>query len=160
MPFLRLSLFRLALVLVTAGPVCMGGCGGGSATDLPTGKVTGKVTYNGMPVTGGSLTFGPTGSGEKGPPPGKSASADVQLDGSFSLSTYDKDDGAVIGRHTVQYIAPAVSIDEKQHSEDSKPAVSPFAGLIPSKAEVEVKSGTNTIDIELVPDPKATTPGS
>ena len=53
------------------------------------------------------------------------------------------------------YTPAPVEIDEKQHTENSKPVVSPFAGLIPSNWEVEVKAGSNTIEIERIPDPKA-----
>jgi hypothetical protein len=133
------------------------GCGGGS-DNLATAKVTGKVTYNNMPVTGGSVTFSPISSASGGTKPsmvGKPAAGVVGSDGTFSLSTYGSGDGAVVGKHRVSFSPPAVEIDEAQHKEDSKPPVSPYAGLVPKTTEVEVKAGSNTIDIELIPNPNA-----
>ena len=93
-------------------------------------------------------------SGGKGPA-GKPASGSVGADGTFKLSTYGDGDGAVIGKHKLNYAPPVVAIDEKTHSEDSKPVVGPYDGLAPSKADAEVKAGDNKIDIELIPNPKA-----
>ena len=129
------------------------GCGGGS--DNPAvGTVSGKVTHNGQPVNGGVVQFTPGQSGGKGPA-GKPASGSVGADGTFKLSTYGDGDGAVIGKHKLNYAPPVVAIDEKTHSEDSKPVVGPYDGLAPSKADAEVKAGDNKIDIELIPNPKA-----
>jgi hypothetical protein len=137
------------------------GCGGNSG-DLSTAPVKGKVTHNGQPVTGGSVIFSPiaASAGTKPTQTGKSGVGNVGNDGSFTLSTYGNGDGAVVGKHRVTYSAPAVEIDEAQHKEDSKPPVSPYAGLVPKDKEVEVKPGSNTIDIELVPNPNAGAGGS
>jgi hypothetical protein len=135
--------------------VCVG-CGGGS-DDLETGAVSGKVTHKGQPVTGGSVMFTPISSTPDKPLKGKPAAAEVGADGSFTLTTYAKNDGAIVGKHNVIFTPPAVTIDENAHKEDSIPPKSPYAGLVPSKAEVEVKARSNTIDIELVPDPQAAT---
>ncbi len=125
------------------------GCGGG-ADDKPTSQVQGKVTHDGQPVNGGSLTFVPVADGEGGTP-GKPASGTVQSDGTYKLSTYGTDDGAVIGKHRVSYSPPAsdaAAPAEGQHGEAPK---SPYDGLKPKTGEVEVESGGSTIDIELVP---------
>lgn len=55
--------------------------------------VSGKVLYNDKPLPYGSIMFQP----EKGQP----ASADIQPDGSFKLSSYSPFDGAVPGKHMV-----------------------------------------------------------
>ncbi|MBC7854668.1 MAG: hypothetical protein IAF94_14645 [Pirellulaceae bacterium] len=133
--------------------VCTG-CGG-SSDNLGLGAVSGKVTFNGQPVTGGSVMFNPIASEAKKLLTGKPAAAEVGSDGSFTLTTYAKNDGAAVGKHRVTFTPPVVTIDEKEHKEDSPPLPkSPLAGLVPSQAEVEVKAGSNTIDIQLVPDPK------
>lgn len=124
------------------------GCGSG-ADEKPTAQVQGKVTHDGQPVSGGSVTFVPAG-GEDGKP-GKPASGTVQSDGTYKLSTYGTDDGAVVGKHRVSYSPPtsdAAAPAEGEHGEAPK---SPYDGLKPKTAEVEVESGGSTIDIELVP---------
>ncbi|NLF72329.1 MAG: hypothetical protein GX575_25115 [Candidatus Anammoximicrobium sp.] len=128
------------------------GCGGGGA---PTGKVSGKVTADGKPVTSGSLTFAPADGTV-----GKPAIAAVKADGSYTLSTYASGDGAVVGRHKVLYSPGSsesgqqeVQIPEPGKHDEAKPAEVPFSGLVPKEAEVEVKAGTNEINIELVPQP-------
>jgi hypothetical protein len=72
-------------------------------------------------------------------------------DGTFVLTTYSKDDGAVIGTHEVTFVP--FSVGAKDY--DDKPAPSPYAGCLPKTKEVEVKAGKNHIEIELVPGPGA-----
>ena len=68
----------------------LGGCGSG----LPErGKVTGKVTFNGKPVPEGTVTFYPQ--------TGRSASGRIQPDGTYTLTTFDEGDGAIVGSHEV-----------------------------------------------------------
>lgn len=55
--------------------------------------VRGKVLYNGQPLPFGSVMFQP----DKGQP----AMADIGTDGSFTLSSYGPNDGAVPGKHAV-----------------------------------------------------------
>jgi hypothetical protein len=55
--------------------------------------VSGTVLYNGKPLPFGIVTFQPD--------QGQSASGDVQPDGSFRLSSYKPNDGAVPGKHSV-----------------------------------------------------------
>ncbi len=139
-----------SIVLLCGGALLGTGCGGGG--DNPsTAAVSGKVTRQGQPVSGGTVTFSPQASADKKGPPGKPAAGVVGPDGTFKLTTYAKDDGAVLGKHQVIYLPAPIEIDEAQHKEDSPPPVSPFAGLKPSQTEVEVKAGSNTIDIDLVP---------
>lgn len=138
-----------SFTLLIAGTMIAAGCGGGS-TDLKTAAVSGKVTRDGQPVSSGTVMFSPKGSATN-KVPGKPAASEVGSDGTFKLTTYNKGDGAVIGTHQVTYTPAPVEIDEKQHKEGSTPPVSPYAGLVPSKSEVEVKAGSNTIDIELIP---------
>lgn len=55
--------------------------------------VSGKVLYNGEPLPFGIVMFQP----EKG----QAAQGEIQSDGSFQLSTYGPNDGAVPGSHKV-----------------------------------------------------------
>jgi hypothetical protein len=65
----------------------------------------------------------------------------------------------VVGRHKVIYSPGGgdpeqqeVPIEPGKHDE-SKPAPAvPFSGLVPKEPEVEVKAGSNEINIELVAD--------
>ncbi len=125
------------------------GCGSGS----PTAPVSGTVRVEGQPVSGGVVTFAPIGTEGTA---GKPAVGAVQSDGTFVLGTDAKEDGAMLGRHRVIYSPPAVEsppVQEGKHAEAPPP--SPYAGLIPKEAEVEVKPGSNEIRIDLVPDPAA-----
>jgi hypothetical protein len=114
------------------------GCGqGGNAA------ISGKVTFNGAPVTGGSLLFVPNDVA------GKPAEASVGQDGAFRSSP------ATAGKQTVTYNPPTnPTPPDLQPGESAPPG--PFDGLVPKQPEVEIKSGSNTLDIELVkPEPPA-----
>ena len=65
----------------------------------------------------------------------------------------------MIGRHKVIYSpgggGPAqqeVQIPEPGKHDEAKPVEVPFSGLVPKESEVEVKAGSNEINIELVAD--------
>jgi len=132
------------LCLALAVSVAILGCGGGANL----APLTGKVTFKGAPVTGGFLTFNPVGTGQ----PGKPATAEVKEDGTYAAQTNTPGDGALIGKHTVSYLPPEVKLPEGQKPDTKKnPPPPPYMGLTPKQSEVEVKSGSNTIDIELVP---------
>jgi hypothetical protein len=119
---------------------------------MKTAPVDGKVTFQGQPVKGGSITFRPIKTAStKESLKGKPASGSVKDDGTFVLTTYGKDDGAVIGTHEVLFIPFTVGAKDY----DDKPAPSPYAGCVPKTKEVEVKAGKNHIEIELVPGPGA-----
>jgi len=67
------------------------------AGTAPTVPVTGTVTYNNRPIEGVNVLFTPAS--------GRPASGTTDAAGRFTLSTFDRDDGAVAGTHTVT-IAP------------------------------------------------------
>jgi hypothetical protein len=77
---------RAALALLAA--LAAGGCGG------KTAKVQGVVTLDGKPLPGATVTFIPAGSGR--PAGGRSES-----DGSFRLTTFRPEDGALPGEYKV-----------------------------------------------------------
>jgi hypothetical protein len=70
------------------------GCGSGSGTLPSLVPVKGIVKYKGQPLTKGTVRFEPDGYG-------RMATAQIQPDGTFVLSTLSKDDGAVAGLHKV-----------------------------------------------------------
>ena len=85
----------LSLVLVTP---CLVGCGGSSGRpDLF--KVTGTVTFKGAPVEGATVSF----ASDKA----RSATGVTDANGKFSLMTFDTNDGAIAGEHSVTIIKAA-----------------------------------------------------
>lgn len=144
MPRFHNSLPRLTAVLALAWLTLAAGCGSGQ---MPVAPVQGKVLYRGKPLEFGSVIFQPQA--------GPAASGPIQPDGSFRLSTYGRDDGAVIGKHRV-----LVTCYENQRPGGAPPDPhkEPGAGhtLIPpvyatfnSPLEIEVKRGLEPVTFEL-----------
>jgi len=108
--------------------------------------VKGKVTYKGEPVKGGSVVFSPLSEG------GKAASSEIQQDGTYTLSTNRPGDGVKPGRYRVTFTPPPGQ--EAPASVPGKPPPkaipNPYAGLVPKPDEVDVKSGDNSVNLELV----------
>ncbi len=70
---------------------------------------------------------------------GKPAQALIQSDGSFTMSTYGKDDGAVVGKHRV--VLNLAVLDE---DDPKQPCLKVAKDLI-----VEVEPGENDLEIDL-----------
>lgn len=142
-------MIRLGCVcLMGASLLALVGCGGS------TQSVTGKVTSGGQPVTGGSVTFLPVGSGTAvgadAAKIGEPTSGEVSANGTYKLGAGGTQ-GAVVGKHRVMYSAPTIELPPgKELKPGESPPQSPYAGLVPKTPEVEIKAGSNTIDIELV----------
>ncbi len=129
----------VAVVLIT------GGCGGGK--EIPLGEVSGTVTYQGKPVTDAIVHFLP----ENG---ASAATAVVDSEGRYTLSTHETGDGAVVGKHKVWF-------SKQDPPGGPAPAASDESSLLPEKyrgekncAKIpeltkEVKAGSNTIPLEL-----------
>ncbi len=83
--------WRFALLALVVG---VWGCGNG-ATRQDTVPVTGLVTYNGEPVEGATVVFG-AASGQDRP-----ATGTTDGSGRFTLTTYERGDGAIAGEFTV-----------------------------------------------------------
>ena len=152
-----LSSMAIVMSLVVAG------CGDGRYTVVPA---QGKVVCNGQPVTAGSVTFIPLGEGND-PEPGKPASASLSADGTFKLTTNDRFDGAIVGKHNVRFFGPegeeeddTVSVEEGSDAERARNAArdkrlkaqAQSACVQNGEITVEVKaSGENNFTIELSP---------
>ncbi len=87
---------RLNLGAVLALLACFG-CEGRPSTQPPSPAlpVQGRVFFRGKPLTQGRITFEPTDGG-------RDATGTIKPDGSFVLSTFGQDDGALPGVHTVK----------------------------------------------------------
>jgi hypothetical protein len=153
---------RLAVSLVSGlGLLVVLGCG--DDTGLPQRySVTGTVTYKGKNVPKGRVDFVPEGTGGEARP----ATGDI-VDGSYSLTTAETDDGAIPGTYKVTVTAMELDVSAGKvtagggqqfaQSKSAAKALKSAEYLVPKKysspettdltAEVEAKS--NKIDLNL-----------
>ena len=88
----------LPIVLLAATTLSFVGCG-----DASIAPVSGKVTLDGAPVAGIRLVFSPIlKEGQNVPGPWSSGLTNEA--GDYSLETRHKDNGAVVGTHTVVFV--------------------------------------------------------
>lgn len=142
------------------------GCGPGGGS-VPTYPVSGKVTFNGAPVAGATVTFSPEGSGI----PTAMGITDGQ--GLYKLTTYTSGDGAAEGSFKVLVYkmseddagSGAPTHDPTGKGRSAAPTHSGPRGaggkksssLLPERymkvsttpLTKNVESGSNTIDLEL-----------
>ncbi len=87
------------------------GCGGDPS--LPKlGKVSGTVTYQGKAVDAGHIVFTPVAG--KGGETGQSATGEISSGGSYSITTFNTGDGAILGEHVV-------TVELRKAGEDAYP---------------------------------------
>lgn len=111
------------------------------------GRVSGKVTYKGRPVTSAKVTFFP----ERGP----EATGSLDDQGHYELMTIKPGDGAVVGKNRVGISPILAGVSLKP----GKPPALPDAAksVIPAKYRnpqaseliVEVRTGDNAFDFDL-----------
>lgn len=143
-------------IRIVALSVClsaMTGCGSGE--NLPdTFPVSGTITYSGKPIRGGTVTFHPQGD------VGNPAYGLVAADGTYTLTTYDTDDGAVAGNHkvTIEVFPGQWAAEEEGGGEVGLPGAEATSGPgVPGKysspdstpLEFKVEAGSNTADFVL-----------
>src|SRR5713226_5927601 len=116
-------MLRRGTILVLAlGLLSLAGCGYRVPALPGAVAARGKVLLpNGQPLRGGRVQF------NKLDPPNVDAFGDVAADGSFTLTTYKPDDGAVPGRYVV-----TISPYNYRHKSGS-PVKLDGAALIPAK---------------------------
>ncbi len=133
-----LSIHRLFLTLVLI--VSAVGCGGSNLA-----KVTGKVTYNGNPVTSGTITFA---AADK-----PAAYGDLQPDGTYSLKTEKPGDGATPGAYQVMVVAMQDQGDSLPEERNGLPAPTvpiKYTSLATTDLKADVASGKeNVFDFNL-----------
>jgi len=116
------------------------GCGPGNGLNL--GRVSGKVTYKGKPVEYGSVYFTPDAS------KGTVAFGTIAKDGTYTLSTDEAGDGAVVGRHKVSVIGldptPTDTAKELPKPEQSPVDFMKGKAQLLSKSAPRSKSGEET----------------
>ncbi len=131
---------------VTLVAACLGpgltGCGRGDR--LPTYKTTGSVLFSdGKPLEGGTIVF------ESVDHP-VTARSGIELDGTLTLSTYGKGDGAVAGSHRVA-ISPAMNMAIDRDEVRTPRVIHPrYTDIDESGLEFEVNAeGPNEFEIEV-----------
>jgi hypothetical protein len=87
------------IFLTIAGLIIVGGCQ--NVEKFPLAQVDGTVLCEGNPIAFVTVYFVPVQEGESAII-GKSGQAITKQDGTFRVSTYLPNDGAVIGKHTVR----------------------------------------------------------
>jgi hypothetical protein len=90
----QLCRIRLAFLFVVA---VVAGC---DATTYETAPVHGTVAVDDKPLFQGKVRFAPVAQGQN-TQTGKPAFGDIQSDGSYRLTTFEANDGAVVGEHWV-----------------------------------------------------------
>jgi hypothetical protein len=117
--------------LATLAMLCIAGCGK-PAQQLDVAPVRGTVTLDGQPLTRGFVVV-PTARG-------RMASGEIQQDGTFVLTTYEKGDGVQLGTHPV--VINDVPPDEFSASRDSGPPI----------PEKYMRAGTSELQVEVKAD--------
>ncbi len=147
MPFLNGRLCSLVLVALVAV-----GCGGGASDKPKVAAVSGTVTYKGQPVEGADVSFW-----KEGAP--RAATGKTDAKGNFQLTTFDPNDGAIIGNHTVTVVkvAAAATMNAADMAsgttkapEVKDPLPAKYADAKTSPLKSEVKAGPNSPKLELV----------
>lgn len=119
-------------VVVTV--LLLAGCGDGRAKRVP---VSGRVLIDGQPLERGFIQVIPSND--------RPASGELGPDGRFQLTTYDPDDGCVLGTHQVSIIA-----NESQGPYAMKWfAPKEYADATTSGLTLEVKEGGDEVEINL-----------
>lgn len=128
--------------------VLLAGCSGGATgPNRPQGSVSGKVTLGGQPVTGGAIHFTSTTNSSE------AFGADVSGTGEFKV-------GATIpaGSYKVTLsppsVGPSIGPDGQMRPADPKAiqnVPAKYRTSDKSDKTVEVKTGENSLTIELVP---------
>jgi len=114
--------------------VSIAGCGA-DHEGFVVASVQGKVVCDGRPVANAIVYFTPESKETKS---GKQGSGLTDEEGRFTISTYEEDDGAIIGKHKVTVFS----------SEYEKT----LPGTLPGDHTVEVIEGSNEFQLTLTPN--------
>jgi hypothetical protein len=110
-------------------------CGCHSESQHEHARVHGKVTYQGKPVTFGSVLFMPVATPKEGLM--ESASGSINPDGTYELAS-QATPGAILGEHKVMVIA--VAGPDQAQSPDASKSVGPAPVTPKGSKELQLKS--------------------
>jgi hypothetical protein len=102
---------------MVAAACALAGCGPDNG--LTMGRVSGTVTYNGLPAEFGEVLFVPdSGKGNTGVP----SMGKIEKDGRYIMSTQEAGDGVIAGHHKVgiRILDPTPVSKSEQPAEESK----------------------------------------
>jgi hypothetical protein len=118
---------ELSRWMVVGGALALVGLAAGCGSSENLASVEGIVRLNGEPLSRGIVTFLPEA--------GRSASGAINSDGTFQLGTYDKADGALVGKHLVTITATEAPTGPPNFDVDRPNAPAPQA-LVPARYAV------------------------
>jgi hypothetical protein len=128
-----MRVFTLAVVALAAV-----GCGGGNTAPV-NGRVKFKDGSDVSVLAGHTVTFETDADRMSG-------CGDIQADGTFKITTFAPNDGALIGAHRISITPPEPPPDAPL----PKPIVHPkYKDYGTSGLTVEIKPGTNSVELEL-----------
>jgi hypothetical protein len=139
----NLLLRRAPILMLLVLSSAVSGCGGSNR--MKTAIVKGQVTYKGRPVPNGTVLFIPS---DQGP----SATGELQKDGTYVLTTHQKGDGAVLGKHNVVIVAMEDTSDKLPEQRNPlPPSIVPdrYTSAATTDLTAEVKDVENVIDFNL-----------
>lgn len=119
-------------VLVFLGPAVMG-CGRG----IKLVKVSGKVLIDGKPLERGFVQVIPKDS--------RAATGEIGPDGKYTLTTFENEDGCVLGTHTVTVLANESKGPTALHWFAPKK----YSDPVSSGLTLDIKEATTSADINL-----------
>jgi hypothetical protein len=135
------SCFATVCIALTSAVGC-------SRSPYELAPVRGTVTIDSRPLSQAKVMFAPIESGDN-PNPGKPAFGLLQPDGSFVLTTYSENDGAVIGEHWVTIINLAKKPAGATLVSNTSRGTFRFSRLtVPQKVSV-IAGQDNQIDLKL-----------
>ncbi|MFG0261269.1 MAG: hypothetical protein ACF788_02640 [Novipirellula sp. JB048] len=118
----------MLLIPALLASLSLGLAGCTPSNELATVPVSGKISFEGQPLSTGSVIFIPTGGGP-------TADANIGPNGEYALGTYDKSDGVPPGEYNVMVVAMS-----EQDSIDAETATG-SGSLIPNRYGDPSKSG-------------------
>ncbi|HVJ86776.1 MAG TPA: hypothetical protein VM452_14085 [Caulifigura sp.] len=130
------SIAQRASFLAAAVCLLASGCG---EDKFPIRPAKGKVLCGGRPVGIGSISFTPIGT-PGSIETGKPASGALKEDGTFILTTNDRFDGAIVGKHNVQYVGPEGGDEEDTSAAEGSPEERAKAAERAKERKAQMKS--------------------
>ena len=128
----RVFSFRTSVVLAIA--LSLAGCG---ESAVPLGRVAGRVTMDGKPLSGALVRFNP----EAG---GRSSQGTTDADGRYILDYSASHEGALVGKSKVMITTGSLE-DRKRRTSETVP----IKYKDEAQLTADVKRGSNRLDFEL-----------
>lgn len=134
-----------AACLLFVGGLFVTNSGCNQSGNPQTYPVTGKVTYRGQPVKGGFVMLAPQAAGH-------AATGNLETDGTFRLTTFEKNDGAAPGQYFVAiqvFPAEGAGLPGAEFGNKKPPIPQRYMSETSSGLTAEIKAGENTLDFAL-----------